>query len=72
LLAAAPAVALGVAAYALRSRLTPPRLGPQHPDPALPESLFGARSFPRPPETILIDAFDLGAAKSSLVVRRAR
>lgn len=71
LLAAAPAVALGVAAYALRSRLNPPRLGPQHPDPALPESLFGARPFPRPPETILIDAFDLGAAKSSLVVRRA-
>lgn len=71
LLAAAPALALGVAAYALRNRLSPPRLEPRHPDPALPESLFGGRSDPRPPETILIDAFDLGAVKSSLVVRRA-
>ena len=72
MLAAAPAMALGLAAYALGNGLTPPLLEPRHPDPALPEGLFGGRTAARrPPEAFLIDAFDLGPAKSSLVLRRA-
>jgi 3-oxoacyl-[acyl-carrier-protein] synthase II len=72
MLAAAPAMALAVAAYALKDRLSPPRLEPRRPDPALPDGLFQGGSGRRPPETILVDAFDLGPAKASLVVRRAR
>lgn len=72
MLAAAPALALGLAAYALRNGLTPPELEPRHPDPALPESLFRGRAKARrPPEAFLIDAVDLGPARSSLILRRA-
>ncbi len=72
MLAAAPAVALGLAAYALRNGLTPPKMQPQNPDPALPEGLFhGGAGAQRRPEALLIDAVDLGPAKSSLVLRRA-
>jgi 3-oxoacyl-(acyl-carrier-protein) synthase len=70
LLAAAPALAVGMAAYVLRNGLTPPGIEIRRPAAAFPESLLRRRAGRQAPETILVNAFDLGASKGSLVVRR--
>jgi len=70
LLAAAPALAVGVAAYGLRNRLSPPAIEARRPAAGLPDGLLRQRAGRKPPETILVNAFNLGASKASLVVRR--
>jgi 3-oxoacyl-[acyl-carrier-protein] synthase II len=71
MLAAAPPLALSLAAFALRNRLAPPALRPRCPDPALPGAVFRDGHLQVPPDAFLVNAFDLGHAKVSLAVRRA-
>lgn len=72
LLAAAPALAAGVAAFALGNRLSPPVLEVRTPAAGLPPDLLAGRPRRRPPEAILVNALDLGSATASLVLRRHR